>query len=97
MEVGISEPAERQIEDIDRWWRANRRDAPSLFAEELGGVLDQLATHPHAGLAHAPRPDVRKILMPRTRHHVYFVIRGARVLVICVWSAVRGELPPLER
>jgi len=35
------------------------------------------------------------VLLHRTRFHIYYVQREDFVVVVAVWSAVRGEGPPL--
>jgi hypothetical protein len=38
----------------------------------------------------------RRLLMPATRHHVYYrIIEDDRVRVAAIWSATRGRTPTL--
>jgi plasmid stabilization system protein ParE len=98
-EVLVAARAEAEIRTIDAWWRENRQDAPSLFVEELRGAIERLAATPMLGVAYAaPRPSgVRRLLLRRTRCHVYFTVEDARPLVIvrAVWHASRGRGPRL--
>jgi plasmid stabilization system protein ParE len=52
----------------------NRQYAPDLFARELRDTLEMLRTTPGAGVGFPirRRPTLRRILMPRTQHHIYF-------------------------
>jgi plasmid stabilization system protein ParE len=47
------------------------------------------------GLRHEPRAGVRRLLLRRTRYHIYFVEEPHRVLVVAVWGANRGRGPDL--
>lgn len=40
--------------------------------------------------------EYRRLLLPETRHHVYYRVVGAEhVRVLAIWSAVRGRGPRL--
>lgn len=95
MRVELSAEAQAQVERIDAWWREHRPAAPSLFVEELEEALHRLAEAPASAVRYPPRPGVRRLLLPRTRHHLYILEEGTRVYVVAVWSAWRGRGPPL--
>ena len=99
-QVIVAPRAAGQLDRIVRWWQANRAEAPDLFADELTAALTRLAKNPSAGVLYplAPRPDVRRILLPRTRYHVYYVMAeagGRVVVVLAIWHAARGGRPRL--
>jgi hypothetical protein len=95
--VEFSPAAAAHAEAVDTWWRANRDRAPGLFARELEAAVRHLRRAPYS----APRYDAsvvagtRRLLLPRTRHHVYFVIDDAAavVRVYAVWHTSRGGGP----
>lgn len=90
--------ADNQIRTIDSWWRENRTAAPNLFSEELAAALELLEVIPNIGRSY-PHPtvkDVRRILLRATRYHVYYVPPRDAVVVLSVWSAVRGSGPDLK-
>jgi plasmid stabilization system protein ParE len=97
--VDITSRARGQIQEISRWWRANREKNPGLFREELAGVRHQLAHVPTAGPAYdsPEHGDVRRILLIRTQYHVYYVIDEKQrvVTVLAVWHVARGSGPVL--
>ena len=95
MKVELSAEAQAQVDRIDAWWREHRPAAPSLFAEELEAALRTLSATPAAALRYSPKPGVRRLLLGRTRHHVYVVERESKLLVVAVWSAYRGRGPRL--
>ena len=69
-----------------------------LFDLELRAALDQLRAAPHVGSAYhvVAGQEHRRILMPRTRYHLYYrVVAADRVRVVAIWSAVRGRGPRL--
>lgn len=95
--VLVAPEAEQQIRAIDAWWRANRPVSPDLFGGELREGFATLRTHPGTA-PRAPHPTVkglRRLLLPRTKYHIYYVPTDRRVLVLAVWSAVRGSGPEL--
>lgn len=95
MKVEFSGEAEAQVQQIDAWWRENRRAAPDLFADELDQALVALEDAPALGVRYAPRPEVRRLLLKRTHYHLYIVEETERVYVLAVWSAFRGRGPRL--
>jgi plasmid stabilization system protein ParE len=98
--VRLLPKAKAELEVIERWWALHRRAHPDLVSEELAEAADILATAPEAGLEFAPgrRLGMRRILLPRSRYHLYYrVIHEERsVEVIAIWHAARGKGPPLR-
>jgi plasmid stabilization system protein ParE len=96
--VVVSEPAEQQLRAIDDWWRRNRLAATELFAQEFASAIDTLAAHPGVGAPVRRRKfkGLRRFLLRATRYHVYYVTTDRTVTVLAVWSAVRGNGPPIE-
>lgn len=97
--VIVAAAAREQIRAVDDWWVTNRPAAPSLFRDELDAALALLASAPDIGprFRRARRKGVRRLLLRRSRFHVYYVHdrRHAVVLVLAVWGATRGHGPPL--
>jgi len=100
MRVVFTKVAERQVQTIGTWWRGERLTAPDLFADELGEACAHLSLAPYIGQPFdAPRPrGVRRLLLDRTRYHVYYTVDEPRGLVVvrAVWHAVRGHGPSLR-
>ncbi len=95
MKVELSAEAQAQVDRIDAWWRENRQAAPNLFTEELTAALRVLAETPALGMRYAPRPSIRRLLLRRTRYHLYVTEEASKVYVVAVWSAHRGRGPRL--
>jgi plasmid stabilization system protein ParE len=96
VKVELSREAQAQAEEIDAWWRENRRAAPDLFTMELEQAAAMLEQSPTLGSPYrAGRNAVRRVLLPRTHCHLYFVDQADRVYVVAVWSAFRGRGPRL--
>ncbi|MEM7244424.1 MAG: type II toxin-antitoxin system RelE/ParE family toxin [Acidobacteriota bacterium] len=96
--VGLAKRAARQVREIDTWWRENRPAAADLFSEEFAAALAAIEGAPQLGqsVPHATAPDVRRVLLRATRHHVYYVFAGEVVRVLSVWSCLRGTGPDLR-
>jgi plasmid stabilization system protein ParE len=90
--------ADLQIREVDGWWHANRPASPDSFAYELGSAFDIIARTPHIGRSyrHSTVGGTRRILLPATRYHVYYVASAEAVMVLAVWHARRGVGPPLR-
>lgn len=100
LRIRVSSDARAQINEVAAWWRANRKAAPGLFRAELADALEALARSPELGTAYfdTPLPDVRQLLMLRTRYHLYYTIdldRG-EVFIRALWHTSRGEGPLLR-
>ncbi len=85
---------------MDAWWRANRHDATTLFAEELRDTQRRLAEKPDLGLLfiHRGGVAVRRLLMERTRNHVYYEVDESErvVMIVALWGAVKGSAGDFE-
>ena len=95
--VELSTQALEQAEAIRAWWIENRAAAPDLFIDELGAAIRKLGATPRIGSRYdAPGlREMRRMLMPRTRHHVYYTVNEeARLVRIhAIWHAARGHEP----
>jgi hypothetical protein len=91
--------AEFQVTEMDTWWREQRPAARDLFARELAEARTMLLTARGAGVKYTTKSGkiVRRVLMPKTRNHIYFEIDEIRqlVVVLAVWGAPRGRDPEL--
>jgi plasmid stabilization system protein ParE len=96
LRVEFSEEARAQVRAIDTWWRANRPAAPDLFARELENAVMALERTPTLGTRYeAGSRSVRRLLLRRSHHHLYFDERAHEISVLAVWSAHRGRGPKL--
>jgi plasmid stabilization system protein ParE len=93
--VEFADEASADAARIDAWWRTNRRAAPDLFTKELERALLALEDNPALGLRYEPKPGVRRLLLRRTRYHIYFIEEPHRLLVVAIWGANRGRGPAL--
>ena len=86
-----------EIERIDDWWRTNRPKAPNLFTRELAAAFGMIAALPNAGRAvpQASVSGVRRILLRRTKFHVYYRFTDDEVQVLLVWSLRHEEDAPI--
>jgi plasmid stabilization system protein ParE len=97
MKIRFTLDAAEQANQIDSWWRENRTGAQDLFARELADAKTLISMSPKIGILYAVIDDepVRKVFLPRTRHHVYYKHDAREVVVLAVWGAPRGHGPHL--
>ncbi len=80
------------------WWQRNRPAAPSAFERELNATLERIRVSPSSGVLHEQGDldvPVRRVLMPRTRHHLYYTLDGEDLVILSVWGAQRARGPSL--
>jgi hypothetical protein len=99
VKVGFAPRALESIRYRQRWWRAHR-DHGALFGDELRAVLAKLRDNTDAARQRYSGDDeatVWRLLMPKTRHHVYYQRneRANTAHVVLVDSAVSAEGPEL--
>jgi plasmid stabilization system protein ParE len=84
---------------MDRCWRENRADAADLFARELDAACALIAESPELGAPYVKCHGtvVRRVLLPKTKSHVYYEIDRENdvAMVVAVWGAPRGRGPKL--
>lgn len=92
--------ASQQLKEIDAWWRAHRPDAEALVADEFERCVELLENTPGVGSLFRKTSvlGVRRLVMKKTRHFVYYVHDPAHsvVYVIAVWGMPKEGSPPLE-
>ena len=97
--VIVAPSARGHAQRIDEWWRENRPKAPDLFARELEAAFARIAATPMivAVFLETKGRTIRRLLLPRTSHHVFFEVneQHQNVHVLAVWHAARGRGPRL--
>jgi plasmid stabilization system protein ParE len=79
------------------WWKKNRQASPDLFEEEFNVTVRSIQSTPSVGAVYPSRFDIviRRVLMTRTKNHVYFTVTDAEVVILSVWGAARERGPKL--
>jgi plasmid stabilization system protein ParE len=97
MKVRLSPRALSEAERLKTWWQKNRPTSPDLFDEEMSAAIEQIGAAPALGAIYPSSfgKTVRRLLMPKTHNHVYYLVRGSEVVVLSVWGAPRGKGPKL--
>ncbi len=99
--VRTTAEADEQALAAENWWLSHRPAAPDLFTREFAGAFDRLRRLPNVGRLCRVRgvSGVRRLYLPATRYHVYYVhdVDAREVVVLAIWSAVRGKGPPLGK
>jgi hypothetical protein len=94
----LSKRAARAVERIDARWRAHADD-PGIFAAEFLAAVAQLesATTPGSPFPTAKRPALRRLLMSRSRCHIYFEIdeTNEAIQILHIWDGRRERAPKL--
>lgn len=87
--------AAEQAAAADAWWQENRRASPALFADEFNAATELITRAPGSGQRYPTDvlEGIRRVAMQRTRFHVYYVVRANEIVIVSVWSAVRGHGP----
>lgn len=99
LRIIVAPRAQRQIEQLQDWWRTNRPAARS-FEEILEETLHRLAERPHLG--HAPYHRVLEgeliRRLPGTPYNLHYVVdqEAGVINIVAAWSGERGVGPPLE-
>jgi hypothetical protein len=71
----------------------HREASPSLVMDEFDRCVSLLESSPDAGRV----PGVRRLVMRRTKHHVYYLHDepNAVVYIVAVWGAPKTGVPVL--
>jgi plasmid stabilization system protein ParE len=81
-----------------KWWLENRTAAPTMLADELEGAYTLISDLPLAGEAvpHSQISGVRRVLLGRTRYHLYYVVSDSSTIeILSLWHTSRGSRPRL--
>jgi hypothetical protein len=91
----IKARAARELDQLAQWWAEHRTEAPGAVRLDLESALFVVTTHPGLGQKlQTGRPvQVRRYLMSRTQHWLYFRVKGNVLEVLTVWSTSRGRNP----
>jgi hypothetical protein len=98
----VAAEARAAIVQMAAWWRTNRPAAPNLFLRELAAALKRIKSAPTSFAVYRTTREgegaVRRVLLPKTKNHVYFVHAAAAglVRVVILWGAVKRRGPPLK-
>ena len=98
MKLEFAARALKEIERQGRWWITNRPGPVLLFVQELEQAFDLIKATPFLGSIYARKRDkaIRRVLMPKTKYHLYFRHDGPELIrVLSVWGARRERGPKL--
>jgi plasmid stabilization system protein ParE len=94
----LLDEAQRRFEAEDAWWRQHR-DTKELFVDEFAATIELLSAASEAGQRYrrARGKLIRRMLMRKTRCHVYYFYDRERDLVEVhsIWSGRRKRGPTL--
>lgn len=89
----IKARARHEIERLAEWWAVNRTAAPGAVRLDLEAALFVVTQHPGLGnkVESGRSVQVRRYLMSRTQHWLYFRVKNNVVEVLSVWATSRGR------
>jgi plasmid stabilization system protein ParE len=95
--VVLTPEAERDLAEIEAWWRENRADAPDKFADEFVSARREIALMPQVKKVYCVRRGmvIRRWPMTGTVKHVYFAVEEDVVYILRIWDPRRGVGPKL--
>lgn len=94
----VSPRTKRQLAELAKWWRANRRDARKSVRVAFSETIKKVVSDPGIGTLYEDVAGVRWVSMHSSMPYLIFYRQGARtgtIEVIAVWSGIRGEPPPI--
>jgi plasmid stabilization system protein ParE len=98
MKVRLAPRALADAQRLKGWWVRHRRKAPDLFEQELDGALVSIAAMPTLGTLYEQEGrdvGMRRFLMRKTGHHIYYAVVASEVVVIAIWGARKERGPKL--
>jgi plasmid stabilization system protein ParE len=98
--VEFEPDAIEQVEALDLWWREHRPGAASQVVDEIVRLRDLLSETPEIGVPYTWRgvQNVRWLRLQKTPYKAYYHFEsgGDVVTIVCVWSGMRKQRPPLK-
>lgn len=95
--IVVTDAAEEQLREIVEWWYEHRDTSPQLVMDEFERCVALLASSPDVGVRfHRGRvPGVRRLVMRRTKHHVYSLHDevNSMVYILAVWARPSSAIP----
>ncbi len=98
MNLRLTPQALADAKAIKTWWHQNRSAVPDAFEQELNTALERILRTPGLGNIYEQGDLavlVRRVLLSKTKNHVYYAIEGSDVVVLAIWGAPRGRGPRL--
>lgn len=98
MKAFLSKRASRAADRIDERWRQNADD-PGVFAREFLEAIELLETSPGPGAPFptAKHPSLKRLLLRKSRCHVYFEVDDATqtIQILHIWDGRRERAPKI--
>jgi plasmid stabilization system protein ParE len=95
LRVRIKPRAVRQIDEAAAWWSGNRPAAPGAIRKDIKAALAALGEQPGIGtrVENSRNQEVRRLYLPRTRHFLYYRVKGQYLEVVAFWHESRESGP----
>lgn len=91
----VTRRAAAQIERAAAWWAENRVGAPDAIADDFEEAKALLAVQPGVGSRSTTErySELRRLYLERVGYHIYYEVRGSKVVVLAFWHGSRGREP----
>lgn len=95
LRLRITARAAAEIERADAWWRRHRLAVPDAVRDDLKTAFDLLVLQPGIGerVDSVRLVGTRSLQIDRIRYDLYYVVRGAELVVLSLWHSNRGRQP----
>lgn len=87
----------RLVAEALAWWKRRRTAAPRKLSDEIRAARTRLSQFPSSAPSSPAHVDgFRRVLLPATRYHLYYVVEEDRreVWVLLLWHGNREEPDP---
>ena len=98
MNLRLTPRALAEAKRIKTWWQKHRPAASDLFEQEFDAALRLVLMKPNLGTLYDHGNldvPVRRVLLPKTKNHVYYTVQTNELVVLSVWGAPKGRGPRL--
>jgi plasmid stabilization system protein ParE len=98
MNLRLTPRALAEAKRIKTWWHRHRSSVPDLFERELDVALAHILATPTLGILYDQgdlEVPVRRVLLPKSKNHVYYAVEATEVVVLSIWGAPKGRGPNL--
>ena len=91
LEIEVTPRALAHLKRAAKWWRENRFAAPEAVAEDFEASAKLLAIEPGIGTRtkSTKYPELRRLQLDRVHHHIYYHVKGSKLVVLAFWGSHR--------
>jgi plasmid stabilization system protein ParE len=98
MNLRVTPRALAEAKRLRKWWRRHRPLSPELFDQELDAAIELILSKPDIGAEYKAEHfdvTVRRVLLRKTKNHIYYAVEASDLVILSVWGGPRGRGPKL--